>query len=213
MRLALKKHVSIRIGQNDDLGSHFLMPELFQMKIFGSFLFCSFTFNLYLGTSWKQPAAEESVAIQSGCGKVLKELRGPVEHSPLYQSPNISADPSCENIWEIFAPRRAARIKKLFSSFFKSRIWLLHIPNFKFIWPAPYLIFVTSIYSGASVKKLTESNFFTMNAKRTPESWQEYPVWCYTQCVILHTVCNFTHSGIYTECVNLHTVSIFTRNV
>ena len=51
MRLALKKHVSIRIGQNDDLGSHFLMPELFQMKIFGSFLFCSFTFNLYLGTS------------------------------------------------------------------------------------------------------------------------------------------------------------------
>ena len=51
MRLALKKHVSIRIGQNDDLGSHFLMPELFQMKIIGSFLLCSFTFNLYLGTS------------------------------------------------------------------------------------------------------------------------------------------------------------------
>ena len=49
MRLALKKHVSIRIGQNDDLGSHFLMPELFQMKIIGSFLLCSFTFNLYLG--------------------------------------------------------------------------------------------------------------------------------------------------------------------
>ena len=51
MRLALKKHVSIRIGQNDDLGSHFLMSELFQMKIFGSFLLCSFTFNLHLGTS------------------------------------------------------------------------------------------------------------------------------------------------------------------
>ena len=141
MRLALKKHVSIRIGQNDDLGSHFLMSELFQMKIFGSFLLCSFTFNLYLGTSWKQPAAEvenalESIAIQPGCGKVLKELRGPVEQSPLNQSPNIFTDPSCENIWEIFAPRRAARIKKLFSSFFKSRIWLLCIPNFKFIWPA-----------------------------------------------------------------------------
>ena len=51
MRLALKKHVSIRIGQNDDLGSHFLMPELFQMKIFGGFLVCSFTFHSYLGTS------------------------------------------------------------------------------------------------------------------------------------------------------------------
>ena len=51
MRLALKKHVSIRIGQNYDLGSHFLMSEFFQMKIFGGFLVCIFTFNSYLGTS------------------------------------------------------------------------------------------------------------------------------------------------------------------
>ena len=82
------------------------------MKIYGSFLLCSFTFNLYLGTSWKQPAAEveiawESVAIQPGCGEVLKESRGPVEHSPLNQSPDIFADPSCENICEIFAQGRA----------------------------------------------------------------------------------------------------------
>ena len=36
----------------------------------------------------------------------------------------------------------------------------------------PYLIFVTSINSGASVKKLTEGNFFsTIKAKRTPDSY------------------------------------------
>ena len=79
MRLALKKHVSIRIGQNDDLGSHFLMPELFQMKIFGSFLLCSFTFNLYLGTSWKKSSAaaevaKESVTIQTGCRKDVNKI-------------------------------------------------------------------------------------------------------------------------------------------
>ena len=35
-----------------------------------------------------------------------------------------------------------------------------------------YLIFVTSINSGASVKKLTEGNFFpTIKAKRTPDSY------------------------------------------
>ena len=37
--------------RNYDFGSHFLKPELFQMKIFGCFLLSSFTFNLYLGTS------------------------------------------------------------------------------------------------------------------------------------------------------------------
>ena len=46
----------------------------------------------------------------------------------------------------------------------------------------PYLIFVHSINSGASVKKLTEGNFFTINAKKTPDS------------VLLYTVCTFTHS-------------------
>ena len=74
MPLALDKHVSARIGQSYDLGSHFLMPELFQMKIFGGFLLCSFTFNSYLGTSWKECSAamkiaNDSVAIQTGCRK------------------------------------------------------------------------------------------------------------------------------------------------
>ena len=67
--------------------------------------------------------------------------------------------------------------------------------------PLAYLIFVHSINSSASVKKLTEGNFvFTINAKRTPDSVLLYTV-CYfthnmsfyTQCVILLTVCNFTH--------------------
>ena len=41
----------LRICQNDDLSSHFIKLELFQMKIFGCYLLCSFTFNSYLGTS------------------------------------------------------------------------------------------------------------------------------------------------------------------
>ena len=53
-----------------------------------------------------------------------------------------------------------------------------------------YLIFVASISSGASVIFLTERNFSRMNAKRTPDN----PVVCCIQCVILHTVCDFTHS-------------------
>ena len=48
----------LRICQNDDFGSHFIKPELFQMKIFGCYLLCSFTFNSYLGTSWKQSPAK-----------------------------------------------------------------------------------------------------------------------------------------------------------
>ena len=44
-----------------------------------------------------------------------------------------------------------------------------------------YLIFVASISSGASVKKLLRGIFWTINAKRTPDS------------VPLYTVCNFTH--------------------
>ena len=41
----------LRTCQNYDLGSHFIKPELFQMKIFGCYLLYSFTFNSYLGTS------------------------------------------------------------------------------------------------------------------------------------------------------------------
>ena len=65
--------------QNDDLGSHFLKPELVQMKMFGCFLLCSFTFNSYLITSWKQSSAaeeiaQESVAIYTGCSKDASKI-------------------------------------------------------------------------------------------------------------------------------------------
>ena len=42
----------LRVFQNNDLDFHFLQQDLFQIKIFGCCLLCSFTFNLYLGTSW-----------------------------------------------------------------------------------------------------------------------------------------------------------------
>ena len=57
MAQALKKIGIKDFAKNDYLGSHFLKPELFQMKIFGCYLLCSFTFNLYLGMSWKQISA------------------------------------------------------------------------------------------------------------------------------------------------------------
>ena len=44
---AIKELVSLRIGQLDDLDSHFLDTELFQTKILGYLLLSSFTFNLY----------------------------------------------------------------------------------------------------------------------------------------------------------------------
>ena len=62
-------------------------------------------------------------------------------------------------------------------------------------WERAYLIFVHSINSGASVKKLTEGNFFlTINAKRTSDKLPLYTVLVHIQCVILHTVWNLTHS-------------------
>ena len=40
--------------QNDDLGSHSLNAELFQIEIFGCYLLCSFTSNLYLTRAHKK---------------------------------------------------------------------------------------------------------------------------------------------------------------
>ena len=78
----------------------------------------------------------------------------------------------------------------------------------------PYLIFVNSINSGASVKKLTERNFFTINSKRTPDSTFLHSVLFHKECVILHTVCHFTHSVQFdSQCVNLHTVCNFPQSV
>ena len=71
---ALKKFWIKDFAKNDYLDSNFLKPEFFQMKIFGCYLICSFTFILYLGMSWKQSSAavvKESVAIQTGWGDQL----------------------------------------------------------------------------------------------------------------------------------------------
>ena len=78
--------LKLRICQNDDLGSHFIKPELFQMKIFGCYLLCSFTFNSYLGTSWKQsPAAvklpKNQLQFKQAAEKMWINLRGPVDQS------------------------------------------------------------------------------------------------------------------------------------
>ena len=60
----------------------------------------------------------------------------------------------------------------------------------------PYLIFVHSINSGASVKEFDWGEFF--HNQREKDFWQlctvVHSVLFHTQCVILHTVCNFTHS-------------------
>ena len=51
MAQALKKSEIKDFVKKDYPCSHFLNSELFQMKIFGCCLLCSFTFNLYLGMS------------------------------------------------------------------------------------------------------------------------------------------------------------------
>ena len=62
MDQALKKIGIKDFAKNDYLCSHFLKQELFQMKICGCHLLCSFTFNLYLGMSWKQISAAVKLA-------------------------------------------------------------------------------------------------------------------------------------------------------
>ena len=70
----------------------------------------------------------------------------------------------------------------------KTSILWLHYVYLKG-YPA-YLIFVASINSGASVKFIDWGEFFTVNAKRTPDS------------VHLYTVCYFTHNvSFYSLCV------------
>ena len=65
-----------------------------------------------------------------------------------------------------------------------------------------YLIFVHSINSGASVKKLTEGNFPPQLTRKG------------LLTAISHTMCNFTHSvQFYTQCVILHTMCHFTNSV
>ena len=58
-------------------------------------------------------------------GKFGDELNGALKNprpSSKYFQKIFSDENGCENIWKIFAPRRAAHTKKSFSSFFKGRI-------------------------------------------------------------------------------------------
>ena len=66
---------------------------------------------------------------------------------------------------------------------------------FWYVWSLPYLIFVASISSGASVKSFDWGEFFH-NERERDSCVMLYSAVCffYTQCVILHRVCNFTHS-------------------
>ena len=75
----------IRICQNDDLCSHFLKQDLFQMKRFGCHLLGSFTFNSYLGTRWKQSSSaaklpKNQLQFKQAAERMWIKLRGPVEH-------------------------------------------------------------------------------------------------------------------------------------
>jgi len=81
MAQALKKSGIKDFVKNYYLCFHFLKPELFQMKIFGCFLLCSFTFILYFGYELKtdfrsSKIAKKSVAIQTGCGKNVNQMEG-----------------------------------------------------------------------------------------------------------------------------------------
>ena len=119
----------------------FLNQNYFRHKYLDVCSNSSFTFNWYLGTSWKQQAAEikwpkNQLQFKQTVERMWRKLRGPVEHSSKNQLQIFFGNIPEENIWEIFAPRKAARIKLLFSSFFLSTTSLLNTPNFRFIRPA-----------------------------------------------------------------------------
>ena len=103
------------------------------MKIFGCFLLTSFTFSLYLGTSWKECSeavkiAYESVAIQTGCRKDGNKIKRTSWTEPLKtESKNFC----WSRLWKYLqnicvfgmsnSQWRAAGRNLLFSSFFSKQ--------------------------------------------------------------------------------------------
>ena len=84
------------------------------MKYFDS----TFTFDIYLGTSWKEATvATESIEILTGWWKDMPQIFGTGWISCGFV---VSVN---ENIWEIFAPWRGRLTKKLFWNLLKSRVW------------------------------------------------------------------------------------------
>ena len=91
------------------------------------YLKITFTFNIYLGTSWKEAkSAKKSIEILTGWWKVVFQIFGT---SWMLCGSVVWVN---ENIWEIFAPWRGQLSKKLFWSLFKSRVWLASVQNFNF---------------------------------------------------------------------------------
>ena len=87
----------------------------------------TFTFDIYLGTSWKEaPAAKEPIQILTGWWKDVLQIFGT---SWMLCGSLVLVK---GNIWEIFAPWRGRLLKKLFWSLLKSRVWLASVQNFNF---------------------------------------------------------------------------------
>ena len=78
------------------------------------------------------------------------------------------------------------------------KIWCV---SNKIVIVSSYLIFVASISSGASVKKVTKGNFSQLTRKGLLTVYLcslcvISPKMChFTQCIILHSMCNFKHSA------------------
>ena len=86
-----------------------------------------FTFDIYLGTSWKEaPAAKEPIQILTGWWKDVLQIFGT---SWMLCGSLVLVN---GNIWEIFAQWRGQLLKKLFWSLLKSRVWLASVQNFNF---------------------------------------------------------------------------------
>ena len=106
-------------------------------KIFGCQSLFSFTFKVYLGPSSPFPPIFLCFSyfrqnINALCDWNPKDQLNVALKS---DSKYFGWLKQVKNIWQIFAPWRAALIKMLFSTFLLGTIWLLHTPNFMFIRP------------------------------------------------------------------------------
>ena len=91
----------------------------------------TFTFDIYLGTSWKEaPAAKEPIQILTGWWKDVLQIFGT---SWMLCGSLVLVN---GNIWEIFAPWRGRLCKKLFWRLLKGRVWLASVQNFNLHSPA-----------------------------------------------------------------------------
>ena len=111
-------------------------------KIFGCQSLFSFTFKVYLGPSSPFPPIFLCFSyfrqnINALCDWNSKDqLNVALKRDSKY----FGWLKQVNNIWQIFAPWRAALLKLLFSTFFLGMIWLLHTQSFMFHRP-PFMFF------------------------------------------------------------------------